>query len=132
MSAAWATVLAVGAGTVAAESGRPCRRRPAAGFPRASTELLEMVAPAILAALVVTETFASGRSLVARRAPRGRRRRHRRRRAARAALARRARGRARDRARRDSSAEAGEQLVRRQLGERVDDEIGLLEPVVRA
>jgi branched-subunit amino acid transport protein len=28
------------------------------------TELLEMVAPAILAALVVTETFASGRSLV--------------------------------------------------------------------
>jgi len=28
------------------------------------TELLEMVAPAILAALVITETFGSGRSLV--------------------------------------------------------------------
>jgi branched-subunit amino acid transport protein len=63
MTATWAAVLAVGAGTVVLKSVGPVvvsgRRLP----PRA-TELLEMVAPAILAALVVTETFASGRSLV--------------------------------------------------------------------
>jgi branched-subunit amino acid transport protein len=63
MSAAWATVLAVGAGTIVLKAVGPVgvsgRRLP----PRA-TELLEVVAPAILAALVVTETFASGRSLV--------------------------------------------------------------------
>ena len=63
MSAAWAAVLAVGAGTVVLKAVGPVvvsgRRLP----PRA-TELLEMVAPAILAALVVTETFASGRSFV--------------------------------------------------------------------
>jgi branched-subunit amino acid transport protein len=63
MTAAWAAVLAVGAGTVVLKAVGPVvvsgRRLP----PRA-TELLEMVAPAILAALVVTETFASGRSLV--------------------------------------------------------------------
>ncbi len=63
MTAAWAAILAVGAGTVVLKAVGPVvvsgRRLP----PRA-TELLEMVAPAILAALVVTETFASGRSLV--------------------------------------------------------------------
>jgi branched chain amino acid efflux pump len=63
MSAAWACVLAVGIGTVALKSVGPVgvsgRKLPA----RVS-ELLEMVAPAILAALVVTETFAKGRSLV--------------------------------------------------------------------
>jgi branched-subunit amino acid transport protein len=63
MSAAWATVLVVGAGTIALKAVGPVgvsgRRVPAR-----ATELLEMVAPAILAALVVTETFASGRSLV--------------------------------------------------------------------
>jgi branched-subunit amino acid transport protein len=56
-------VLTVGAGTVLLKAVGPVlvsgRRLP----PRA-TELLEMVAPAILAALVVTETFASGRALV--------------------------------------------------------------------
>jgi branched-subunit amino acid transport protein len=63
MSSAWAAVLAVGAGTVVLKAVGPVmvsgRRLPAR-----ATELLEMVAPAILAALVVTETFASGRSLV--------------------------------------------------------------------
>jgi branched-subunit amino acid transport protein len=63
VSAAWAAVLAVGAGTVLLKAVGPVavsgRRLPAR-----VTELLEMVAPAILAALVVTETFASGRSLV--------------------------------------------------------------------
>jgi branched-subunit amino acid transport protein len=63
MSAAWAAVLAVGAGTVVLKAVGPVavsgRRLPAR-----ATELLQMVAPAILAALVVTETFASGRSLV--------------------------------------------------------------------
>jgi branched-subunit amino acid transport protein len=63
MSAAWIAVLTVGAGTVLLKAVGPVvvsgRRLPAR-----ATELLEMVAPAILAALVVTETFASGRSLV--------------------------------------------------------------------
>jgi branched-subunit amino acid transport protein len=63
MSAAWGTVLFVGAGTIVLKAVGPVgvsgRRLP----PRV-TELLEVVAPAILAALVVTETFASGRSLV--------------------------------------------------------------------
>ena len=63
MSAAWAAVLTVGAGTVLLKAVGPVvvsgRRLPAR-----AAELLDMVAPAILAALVVTETFASGRSLV--------------------------------------------------------------------
>ena len=63
MSAAWAAVLMVGAGTVLLKAVGPVvvsgRRLPAR-----ATELLEMVAPAILAALVVTETFGSGRALV--------------------------------------------------------------------
>ena len=63
MSHAWAAVLVVGAGTVVLKSVGPvgvAHRRLPAGVDR----LLELVAPAILAALVVTETFASGRSLV--------------------------------------------------------------------
>jgi branched-subunit amino acid transport protein len=63
MSTTWATVLVVGVGTVGLKAVGPVgvsgRRLPAR-----LTELLEVVAPAILAALVVTETFASGRSLV--------------------------------------------------------------------
>jgi branched chain amino acid efflux pump len=63
VSASWDVVLAVGAGTIALKAVGPVgvsgRRLP----PRVS-ELLEVVAPAILAALVITETFASGRSLV--------------------------------------------------------------------
>jgi len=63
MSAAWACVLAVGAGTFALKAVGPVgvsRRR----MPERVAQLLELLAPAILAALVVTETFGSGRSLV--------------------------------------------------------------------
>jgi branched-subunit amino acid transport protein len=63
VSAAWQAVVAVGAGTVALKAVGPvgvAGRR----LPSRVTDLLTMVAPAILAALVVSETFASGRSLV--------------------------------------------------------------------
>jgi branched-subunit amino acid transport protein len=64
MSAGWAVVLVVGIGTVALKAVGPVgvagRRLPAR-----VDDLLGLVAPAILAALVVTETFAAGRSLVA-------------------------------------------------------------------
>jgi branched-subunit amino acid transport protein len=63
VSAAWQAVVAVGAGTVLLKAVGPVgvagRRLPAR-----VDGLLAMVAPAILAALVVSETFASGRSLV--------------------------------------------------------------------
>ena len=63
MSAPWAAVIAVGAGTVVLKAVGPVgvsgRRLPAR-----VNDLLTMVAPAILAALVVTEAFASGRSLL--------------------------------------------------------------------
>ena len=63
MSAPWAAVIAVGAGTVVLKAVGPVgvsgRRLPAR-----VNDLLRMVAPAILAALVVSEAFASGRSLV--------------------------------------------------------------------
>ena len=64
MSTGWLTVIAVGVGTVLLKAVGPVgvagRRLPAA-----AERLLELVAPAILAALVVVETFASGRRLVA-------------------------------------------------------------------
>jgi branched-subunit amino acid transport protein len=63
VSDAWLAVLLVGAGTVLIKSIGPVGvsgRR----VPTRVDRLLEMLAPAILAALVVTETFASGRSLV--------------------------------------------------------------------
>lgn len=63
MSSAWATVLAVGAGTIVLKSVGPVGVAGKELHPRVA-ELLSMVAPAILAALVVTETFAHGRSLV--------------------------------------------------------------------
>jgi branched-subunit amino acid transport protein len=63
VSAAWQAVAAVGAGTVVLKAVGPvgvAGRR----LPSRVTDLLTMVAPAILAALVVSETFASGRALV--------------------------------------------------------------------
>ena len=63
MSAAWASVVAVGAGTVVLKAFGPVAvagRR----VPGRVARLLDLVAPAILAALVVTETFAHGRTLV--------------------------------------------------------------------
>jgi branched-subunit amino acid transport protein len=63
MSDAWAAVVVIGAGTAVLKAVGPVgvagRRLP----PRLD-QLLEMLAPAILAALVVTETFGKGRSLV--------------------------------------------------------------------
>ena len=63
MSDAWAAVLAVGAGTVLLKAVGPVivggRQVPPRLF-----GVLTMLAPALLAALVVTEGFASGRSLV--------------------------------------------------------------------
>ena len=63
MSAVWTSVIAVGAGTEALKAVGPVavggRRLP----PRL-LELLSMLAPALLAALVIDEGFASGRSLV--------------------------------------------------------------------
>jgi branched-subunit amino acid transport protein len=63
MSDAWLAVVAVGAGTVAIKGIGPVAvgtRR----LPQRALDLLGLLAPALLAALVVTETFASGRSLV--------------------------------------------------------------------
>jgi len=63
VSAGWVTVVAVGIGTVLLKAVGPVgvagRRVPAA-----LDRLLGSIAPAILAALVVTETFASGRHFV--------------------------------------------------------------------
>jgi branched chain amino acid efflux pump len=63
VSNAWATVLFVGAGTLVLKSVGPVM---VAGrqLPRRADRLLALLAPAILAALVVSETFANGRSLV--------------------------------------------------------------------
>jgi branched-subunit amino acid transport protein len=63
VSAAWACVVAVGVGTFALKAVGPVGVS-GRKLPPHVLELLDMVAPAILAALVVTETFAHGRSLV--------------------------------------------------------------------
>ena len=63
MSDAWVVVLVVGAGTMLLKAVGPVGLAHRELPPRAE-RLLDLVAPAILAALVVTETFASGRSLV--------------------------------------------------------------------
>ena len=63
MSQAWATVLAVGAGAVVLKAVGPVGVADRQ-LPDRVTGLLELIAPAILAALVVVETFGDGRSLV--------------------------------------------------------------------
>ena len=63
MSQAWATVLVVGAGTIVLKAVGPVGVADRQ-LPDRVTGLLELIAPAILAALVVVETFGSGRSLV--------------------------------------------------------------------
>jgi branched-subunit amino acid transport protein len=62
VNAAWTTVLAVGAGTVVLKAVGPVGVADRQ-LPRRVADLLTMVAPAILAALVVTEAFAHGRAL---------------------------------------------------------------------
>jgi len=63
VSAAWATVIAVGVGTVALKAVGPVGVADRQLPPRLAS-LLAMVGPAILAALVVSEAFAHGRALV--------------------------------------------------------------------
>lgn len=63
MSTAWLTVVIVGAGTVLLKSTGPVLLSGRSLPPRAMG-LLSMLAPALLAALVVTEAFSSGRALV--------------------------------------------------------------------
>jgi branched-subunit amino acid transport protein len=63
VSASWAAVLAVGVGTAALKGAGPvgvAGRR----LPQQVLDLLALVGPAILAALVVSEAFGRGRSLV--------------------------------------------------------------------
>jgi branched-subunit amino acid transport protein len=63
VSTPWLVVLVVGAGTMLLKAVGPvgvAHRR----LPARVERLLELVAPAILAALVINETFASGRHLV--------------------------------------------------------------------
>ena len=63
MSDAWVVVLVVGAGTMLLKAVGPVGVAHRELPPRVE-RLLDLVAPAILAALVVTETFADGRHLV--------------------------------------------------------------------
>ena len=62
MSAAWITIGALALATAAIKAAGPVALggRP---LPPRVTAVVVLLAPAILAALVVTETFASGRSL---------------------------------------------------------------------
>ena len=64
MSDAWIVILVVGACTVALQGARPGRDRRATSSRRDSQAVVALLAPTLLAALVVVSTFASGRSLV--------------------------------------------------------------------
>jgi len=63
VSAAWIAVLAVGAATVALKAAGPVL---AGGreLPERSSRVVELLAPALLAALVATQAFATDESLV--------------------------------------------------------------------
>jgi len=63
VSAGWTAVIVVGAGTVALKAAGPVLVAGRSLPPRASA-VLALLAPALLAALVVTEAFADGRHLV--------------------------------------------------------------------
>jgi branched-subunit amino acid transport protein len=63
MSAAWAAVLVVGAATVALKAAGPVlagERR----LPLGSARVVDLLAPALLAALVATQAFVTDESLV--------------------------------------------------------------------
>jgi branched chain amino acid efflux pump len=64
VSSAWIAVIAVGAGTAVLKAVGPVSLATKELPPRVG-ELLGLVGPAILAALVVTMTFSTDRSLVA-------------------------------------------------------------------
>lgn len=63
MTATWAVVAAVGAGTAAIKALGPVvlGGRP---LPARVTQVVSLLAPALLSALVVTQTFGQGRGLV--------------------------------------------------------------------
>jgi hypothetical protein len=63
MSGTWLVVVLVGAGTVAIKAAGPVilGGRP---LPARLTGVVELLAPAVLAALVAVQTFGEGRSLV--------------------------------------------------------------------
>jgi branched-subunit amino acid transport protein len=63
LNSTWAAVVAVGIGTIALKGAGPVGVAGRTLPPRVLA-LLSLVGPAILAALVVNETFAHGRSLV--------------------------------------------------------------------
>ena len=63
MSATWATVLAVGVGTLLLKGAPALALGSRALGPRLQ-RLVASLAPALLAALVVTQTFAAGRAFV--------------------------------------------------------------------
>ena len=63
MSAVWVAVIVVGAGTMVLKAVGPVGVAHRELPPRVE-RLLELVAPALLAALVVNETFAKGHHLV--------------------------------------------------------------------
>lgn len=63
MSASWIVVAAVGAGTAALKATGPALLAHRE-LPVALSRVLELLAPALLAALVVTQTFADERELV--------------------------------------------------------------------
>ena len=63
MSAAWATVIAVGGLTIAIKAAGPMLAA-GRGLPRSFDRVADLLAPALLAALVVTQTLGDGKSLV--------------------------------------------------------------------
>lgn len=63
MSETWVIVLAVGAGTMAIKAAGPVLLGGRA-LPAPVQSVVALLAPALLAALVATTTFASGQSLV--------------------------------------------------------------------
>ena len=63
MSAVWATVLVVGGATVAIKASGPLFAT-GRGLPRSFDRVADLLAPALLAALVVTQTLGDGKSLL--------------------------------------------------------------------
>jgi branched-subunit amino acid transport protein len=63
VSAAWIAVLAVGAATVALKAAGPVLAGDRE-LPQGSARVVELLAPALLAALVATQAFASDEALV--------------------------------------------------------------------
>jgi hypothetical protein len=63
MTAAWVAVVAVGVATIAIKAAGPVAfaGRP---LPRAASAIMPLLAPCLLAALVVGQTVADGRALV--------------------------------------------------------------------